>query len=135
MGEVTNPWSRLQSTKRGLGQYFFNFEVDVLVVPAQNPKRDQLNNRPPLEQISPHQLHSLQLANPTLENRRSQAEGMVWESSVGRMGCCTGNHFGGEGGLPEQDLLIRTRSVLIQDLLISKRSVNKYILVIMAYCH
>ena len=47
----------------------FDFDDNVIVVPTQNqPKEGPAEQQTPLEQISPHQLCSLQLADLTLEN-------------------------------------------------------------------
>ena len=54
--------------EQGLGQ-IFDFDDDVFVLPTQNkPKEGLAEQQTHLEQISPHQLRSLQLADPTLEN-------------------------------------------------------------------
>ena len=61
--------------EQGLGQ-IFDFDDNVFVLPTQNkPKEEPAEQQTHLELISPHQLRSLQLADPTLENWRSQADG------------------------------------------------------------
>ncbi len=80
--------------EQGLGQ-FFDFDDDVFVLPTQNkPKEGPAEQQNNLEHISPHQLRSLQLADPTLENWRSQADGDGGEEFCWKDGVFTGNHMG-----------------------------------------
>ena len=70
-----------------LGQ-IFDFGDNVFVLPTQNkPKEGPAEQQTHLEHISTHQLRSLQLADPTQENWRSQADGdggeeFCWKDGV-----------------------------------------------------
>ena len=81
--------------EQGLGQ-IFDFDDDVFVLPAQNkPKEGPAEQQTHLEQISPHQLRSLQLADPTLENWRSQADGDGGEEFCWKDGVLYRKPYGG----------------------------------------
>ena len=73
--------------EQGLGQ-IFDFDDYVFVLPTQNkPKEGPAEQQTHQEQISPHQLCFLQLADPTLENWISQADGdggeeFCWKDGV-----------------------------------------------------
>ena len=84
--------------EQGLGQNFY-FDDNVFVLPTQNiPKEGPAEQQTHLEQISPHQLRSLQLADPTLENWRNQADGDGGEEFCWKDGVLYRKPYGGGGG-------------------------------------
>ena len=81
--------------EQGLGQIFY-FDDNVFVVSTQNyPKEGPAEQQTPLEQISPHQLRSLQLADPILENWRNQADGDGGEEFCWKDGVLYRKPYGG----------------------------------------
>ena len=78
-----------------LGQ-IFGFDDNLFVLPTQNtPKEGPAEQQTHLEQISPHHLRSLQLADPTLENWRGQADGDGGEEFCWKDGVLYRKPYGG----------------------------------------
>ena len=94
-GRVTNhcsrrPKARTKTKKKLMIMYF-------LFLHRINQKSTRTTEPPGI--FSPHQLCSLQLADPTLENWRSQADGDGWGELLERWGVVQETIWGWEGNL------------------------------------